>query len=68
MVYAVKDTSGNQVNIIEIMPEQVASYEAVTGLTLELFVPEKGEVKQQPDVDEMEAALNELGVTTREDD
>lgn len=69
MVYVAKDASGNQVNIIEIMPEQIESYEQLTGLTLELPPepePSESVTSDSPDPAEMEAALNELGVQTRE--
>lgn len=60
--------NGEQVNIIVIEPAQVARYERLTGVAL---VP----VEQQEPSDstgatmtmnEMESALNELGVETRE--
>lgn len=35
MVYIVKNSLGEQVNLIEISPEQVESYAALTGYTLE---------------------------------
>ena len=63
MVYIARDKDGNQVNIIEILPAQVAVWQELTGLTLEL--PPEPEPMPDP-VSEMEEALNELGVQTRE--
>ena len=63
MVYIARDKGGNQVNIIEILPAQVAVWQELTGLTLEL--PPEPEPMPDP-VSEMEEALNELGVQTRE--
>lgn len=63
MVYVAKDKDGNQVNIIEINPAQVAVWQELTGLTLEL--PPEPEPIPDP-VSVMEEALNELGVNTRE--
>lgn len=62
--YIARNAQGEQVNIVEIQPEQIPSWEALTGLTLEL--PPEPEPNKQPDPAEMEAALNELGVRTRE--
>ena len=56
--------NGEYENIIEIEPEQIAEYEQLTGLTLEL--PPEPEFVEEPDPATMEAALNELGVITRE--
>lgn len=63
MLYVAKDKDGNQVNIIEINPAQVAVWQELTGLTLEL-PPEPEPIPEPMSV--MEEALNELGVTTRE--
>ena len=63
--YIATDANGDYVNLIEIEPEQVAEYEQLTGLTLEL-PPEPEPVEEEPDPATMEAALNELGVVTRE--
>ena len=63
MVYVAKDKDGNQVNIIEINPAQVAVWQELTGFTLEL--PPEPEPIPEP-VSVMEEALNELWVTTRE--
>ena len=52
-------------NLVEILPEQIASWEALTGLTLEP-VPEP-EPTTEPDPLEMERALNLLGVKTRDE-
>lgn len=62
--YIAKNTTGEQVNLIEIEPEQIESWEVLTGLTLEL--PSAPEPEEAPDPAQMEAALNELGVQTRE--
>ena len=62
--YIAKNTAGEQVNLIEIEPEQIESWEALTGLILEL--PPAPEPEEAPDPAQMEAALNELGVQTRE--
>ena len=62
--YIATDANGDYVNLIEIEPEQVAEYEQLTGLTLEL--PPEPEPVEEPDPATMEAALNELGVITRE--
>lgn len=62
--YIAKNADGEQVNFIEIEPEQIESWQALTGLTLEL--PPEPEPESAPDPTQMEAALNELGVITRE--
>ena len=62
--YIAKNADGEQVNIVEIEPEQIESWQALTGLTLEL--PPEPEPAEAPDAETMEAALNELGVVTRE--
>ena len=62
--YIATDANGDYVNLIEIEPEQVAEYEQLTGLTLEL--PLEPEPVEEPDPATMEVALNELGVITRE--
>ena len=63
--YIAKDSAGNQVNVVEIEAAQIESWEAATGLTLEL--PPAPEFPETPDPTQMEAALNELGVQTRVD-
>lgn len=63
-VYVAYNPDGTFDNIIEIEPENVAEYEELTGLTLEL--PPEPEPSEEPDAATMEAALNELGVQTRE--
>lgn len=64
--YIVKD-KGERVNIISIEPAQVERYAALTGYTLEPFVADVDPATPDaPAADEMEAALNELGVVTRE--
>ena len=62
--YIAKNADGEQVNLIEIEPAQIESWQALTGLTLEL--PPVPEPESAPDPAQMEAALNELGVITRE--
>ena len=62
--YIAKNADGEQVNIVEIEPEQIESWQALTGLVLEL--PPASTPKETPDTATMEAALNELGVITRE--
>lgn len=62
--YIAKNADGEQVNAIEIEPEQIESWQALTGLTLEL--PPEQEPTETPDAETMEKALNELGVITRE--
>lgn len=64
-VYQAKDANGEVVNLVEIDPEQIESWQALTGLTLEL-PPEPAPTTGDPDAATMEAALNELGVITRE--
>lgn len=61
--YIVKNMQGEQVNIIEINPEQIQSWENLTGLTLEPMP--KFEPVEYPDPTTMEKTLNELGVQTR---
>ncbi len=63
-VYQAKNANGEVVNLVEIDPEQIESWQALTGLTLEL--PPAPKPKETPDAATMEAALNELGVITRE--
>lgn len=63
-VYEAYNKDGNLENIIVIEPEQVAEYEQLTGLKLEL--PPEPRPVEEPDPATMEAALNELGVATRE--
>ena len=60
--YIAKTADGEQVNLIEIDEAQIESWQALTGLTLEL----PPEPEEAPDPAQMEAALNELGVQTRE--
>lgn len=62
--YIAKNADGEQVNVIEIDEAQIESWQALTGLTLEL--PPAPKPKETPDAATMEAALNELGVITRE--
>ena len=62
--YIAKNADGEQVHIIEIDPDQIESWQALTGLTLEL--PPAPEPESAPDPAQMETALNELGVITRE--
>lgn len=65
--YIAKNANGEQVNLVEIEPEQIESWQALTGLTLELPPePEPASTADAPDAATMEAALNELGVITRE--
>ncbi len=61
--YIARNAQGEQVNLVEIEPGQIPSWEALTGLTLEL--PPEPEPGDDPDAAQMEAALNELGVQTR---
>lgn len=63
-VYEVYNKDGEFENIIVIEPDQVTKYEQLTGLRLEL--PPEPEFEEQLDPAVMEAALNELGVETRE--
>ena len=62
--YIAKNAAGEQVNLIEIDEAQIESWETLTGLTLELS--SAPELEEAPDPTQMEAALNELGVQTRE--
>ena len=62
--YIAKNAEGDQVNLIEIDEAQIESWQALTGLILEL--PPAPEPEETPDPAQMEAALNELGVQTRE--
>lgn len=62
--YIAKNADGEQVNLIEIDEAQIESWQVLTGLTLEL--PPALEPEEAPDPAQMEAALNELGVQTRE--
>lgn len=62
--YIAKNAEGEQVNLVEIEPEQIENWQELTGLTLEL--PPAPTPKETPDAATMEAALNELGVITRE--
>ena len=61
--YIAKNADGEQVNLVEIEPAQIPSWEALTGLTLEP-VPEPDPV-ESPDPETMEKTLNVLGVQTR---
>lgn len=63
--YMAYNPDGTYNNIIEIEPAQIAEYEAITGLTLAL-PPDPGP-SQTPDPAAMEAALNLLGVKTRDE-
>ena len=62
--YIAKNAEGEQVNLIEIDEAQIESWQVLTGLILEL--PPAPEPEEAPDPAQMEAALNELGVQTRE--
>lgn len=64
MTYIAYDQNGDYANLIEIDPENVAEYERLTGLRLEL--PPQPEPGAAPVISDFEAALNELGVITRE--
>lgn len=67
--YIAKNANDEQVNLIEIDPAQIESWQALTGLTLELPPepdPQPTPTTDDPDAATMEAALNELGVITRE--
>lgn len=67
MTYFAYNADGSYNNCIEIDPEQVTEYELLTGLTLALPpAPDAPDSSDSPDPAEMEAALNELGVQTRE--
>lgn len=63
--YIARNAQGEQVNLIEIEPAQIAKWEALTGLKLEL--PPEPEPLIEPDATEMERALNLLGVVTRDE-
>ena len=66
MVYIVKK-NGEKINTIEINPAQVERFAATTGYELVPYVPEERAVPTATDVNaDMEQALNELGVETRE--
>lgn len=60
-VYIVRNTNGEQVNLIEIDPVQVAEYSQLTGMTLSL-PEETGD--DQPAESQMKQALQTLGVET----
>ena len=62
-VYQAKDSNGEVVNLVEIDPGQIEGWQKLTGLKLELPAEEE---PNKPDPATMEAALNELGVITRE--
>ena len=65
-IYIVKD-NGAQINAISIEPAQVERYAALTGYELVPYVLEEPAVPPATDVNaDMEQALNELGVETRE--
>ncbi len=65
--YIAKNAEGEQVNLIEIDEAQIESWQALTRLTLELPPdPQPTSTSDAPDAATMEAALNELGVITRE--
>lgn len=64
--YIAKNADGEQVNIVEIEPEQIENWQSLTGLTLELPPEPDPQPASTPDAATMEAALNELGVITRE--
>lgn len=63
--YIARNAQGEQVNLVEIEPEQIAKWEALTGLRLELLPESKPD--SEPNVIEMERALNLLGVATRDE-
>ena len=66
MVYIVKK-NGEKINTIEINPAQVERFAAATGYELEPYILEEPAVPPATDVNaDMEQALNELGVETRE--
>ena len=66
MVYIVK-MNGERINTIEISPAQVERFAAATGYELVPYVPEEPTAPPATDVNaDMEQALNELGVETRE--
>ena len=62
--YIAKNADGEQVNLIEIDEAQIEGWQKLTGLTLEL--PPEPEPESAPDPTQMETALTELGVITRE--
>ena len=64
--YIAKNAEGEQVNLIEIDEAQIENWQALTGLTLELPPESEPHPASTPDAATMEAALNELGVITRE--
>lgn len=68
-VYQAKDSNGEVVNLVEIDSGQIEGWQKLTGLKLEL-PPEPdlppASTTDDPDMATMEAALNELGVITRE--
>lgn len=66
MVYIVKK-NGEKINTIEINPAQVERFAEVTGYELVPYVPEEPAAPPATVVNaDMEQALNELGVETRE--
>jgi hypothetical protein len=66
MVYIVKK-NGEKINTIEINPAQVERFAAATGYELVPYIPEEPAAPPATDVNaDMEQALNELGVETRE--
>lgn len=66
MVYIVKK-NGEKINTIEINPAQVERFAAITGYELVPYVLEEPAAPPAMDVNaDMEQALNELGVETRE--
>lgn len=65
-VYQAKDANGEVVNLVEIDPGQIEGWQKLTGLKLELPPEPDPQPASTPDAATMEAALNELGVITRE--
>lgn len=65
MLYIAKDADGNEVNIVEIYPEQIESWEKLTGLTLEL--PPEPEPLDELNPAVMEEALTKMGVELYEE-
>ena len=66
MVYIVKK-NGEKINTIEINPAQVERFATTTGYELVPYILEEPAVPPATDVNaDMEQALNELGVETRE--
>lgn len=66
-VYQAKDSNGEVVNLVEIEPGQIEGWQKLTGLKLELPPePDPSDEPNVPDLTTMEAALNKLGVVTRE--